>query len=419
MLQAQAFFSVMLTVGLVVARPRLGPTFRVGPAAAATVGVLVMRFTGLVDHRDLLSTAELMWRPLIAVASIMVTTAMAQRTGLMTWLAAVVERQSGGRITRLFTLVYVLGAATAAILNNDSAILLLTPLVVAVVRRRYPDRPALVPTFALAIFMAAGVAPLVVSNPMNMIVAAYGGIDFNEYAARMIPVAAAGWLAGYAVLRVVFRRALAQAGDAAEEAPPVRATRAQIHALCLVLAVMLTYPAVAYAGGPVWSVALAGAIAAVILGHLHETATPRAIVGGGVSWNILGFLVGVSLLGVGLRNAGVVQQLAVIYDRGGPQAVAVVSAIGSAVVNNHPMSIINMLALEHAPHATHADTLAALIGGDIGPRLLPMGSLAGLLWFEQLRRLKVDVSPLRFAAVGALVTVPGLVVSLAVLALVT
>jgi len=416
MLQAQAFFGVALTVGLVVARPRVGPTFRVGPGAASTLGVLVMLLTGLVDHRDLVGTAVMMWRPLVAVASIMVTTAVAQRTGLMTWLAAVVERWSGGRLTRLFTFVYLLGAATAAILNNDSAILLLTPLVVAVIRRRHPERPELVPTFALAVFMAAGVAPLVVSNPMNMIVAAYGGIDFNEYAARMIPVAAAGWATGYAVLRVVFRRALTPDGDVAGEAPLVRATRAQIHALCLVLGVMLAYPIVAYAGGPVWSVALAGAVAALALGRAHGTASPRAIVASGVSWNILGFLVGVSLLGVGLRNAGIVQQLAVIYERGGPHAVAVVSAIGSAVVNNHPMSIINMLALEHVPHAGHADTLAALIGGDIGPRLLPMGSLAGLLWFEELRRMKVDVSPLRFAAVGAAVTIPGLAVSLAVLA---
>ena len=383
-----------------------------------------MLAAGLVDHRDLGATMLLMWRPLVAVASIMVTTAVAQRAGLMDWLAAIVFTRSRGKVTTLFTLVYVLGAGTAAILNNDSAILLLTPLVVALVRRRYPGRPRLVVTFAFVVFMAAGVAPLVVSNPMNMIVAAYAGIDFNRYALRMIPIAVVGWVVGYVALRLLFRRGL---GEVAEQrgalpsltapAESLRPTRVQLQAMVLVLGVMLAYPIVAYAGGPVWSVALGGALAAVVLARAHRVSTPRAILETGVSWNILGFLVGVSLLGVGMRNAGFVQQLTRLYEDGGPNVIGGLSALGSAIFNNHPMSILNMLALEQVPGGGQTNALAALIGGDIGPRLLPMGSLAGLLWFEQLRRLDVKVSPLRFAAIGAVVTIPTLVVSLAALRL--
>src|SRR5439155_6682292 len=59
-------------------------------------------------------------------------------------------------------------------------------------RRCCPDRSDLVVPFAFAVFSAAGVAPLVISNPMNLIVADYAGISFNEYAARMVPIAIAG-----------------------------------------------------------------------------------------------------------------------------------------------------------------------------------------------------------------------------------
>ena len=59
----------------------------------------------------------------------------------------------------------------------------------------------------------------------------------------------------------------------------------------------------------------------------------------------------------------------------------------------------------------------ALIGGDLGPRLLPVGSLAGLLWLDALRRLKVDVSLVDFVRVGAAITVPTLAVSLWLLGL--
>jgi arsenical pump membrane protein len=68
------------------------------------------------------------------------------------------------------------------------------------------------------------------------------------------------------------------------------------------------------------------------------------------------------------------------------------------------------------PHVQQHHFLAALIGGDLGPRLLPMGSLAGLLWFASLRRLDVEVSVWRFIAIGATVTLPVLTLSLALLA---
>jgi arsenical pump membrane protein len=95
--------------------------------------------------------------------------------------------------------------------------------------------------------------------------------------------------------------------------------------------------------------------------------------------------------------------------------IGVVSSVGSALLNNHPMAILNALALDGVPGAGKREVLAALVGGDLGPRLLPMGSLAGLLWMESLRRQKVDISLRQFVHVGLWVTVPALIVSLAML----
>ena len=420
MIELPAYFSVLVTLGLVLTRPRFGSLFRVGPAFAAVAGVLVMLTFGVVDRADLIASARLMWRPLTAVASIMVTTAVARHTGLMDWLSSIAEARGGEDATRLFACVYGLSAVTAAVLNNDSAILLLTPLVITLVRRRYPAHPALVVPFAFAVFMAAGVAPLIVSNPMNMIVASYAGIDFNAYAAVMAPIALAGWLVGFAMLRLAFQRELRSAmGARAARVVHAPSTAAQREALVLVVLVLSLYPAVAYAGGPVWLVSAAGALLSLALAARHRVASPRRVLAEGVSWNILAFLVAVSVLGVGLRHVGVVQRLSVVYAHGGVAGIGVVSAIGSAIVNNHPMSIMNMVAMQAVPGAGPRETLAALIGGDLGPRLLPMGSLAGLLWFESLRQRDVQVSALRFAAVGAAVTLPTLAVSLGVLYLIT
>jgi arsenical pump membrane protein len=79
------------------------------------------------------------------------------------------------------------------------------------------------------------------------------------------------------------------------------------------------------------------------------------------------------------------------------------------------MSILNMLAL--GAHGSSRLLLAALVGGDIGPRLLPIGSLAGLLWMDVLRRSGVEISTGKFVRLGTIVLVPTLAISLVMLRL--
>jgi len=80
------------------------------------------------------------------------------------------------------------------------------------------------------------------------------------------------------------------------------------------------------------------------------------------------------------------------------------------------MALLHSLALADAPNRL---VFAALVGGDLGPRLLPIGSLAGLLWSHQLRQSGVVVPLGTFIRVGFVVTVPSLVASMIVLWLVT
>jgi arsenical pump membrane protein len=296
---------------------------------------------------------------------------------------------------------------TSTALNNDAAILLLTPLVVALVRRRAPGRPELVAPFAFAVFVAAGVAPLPVSNPMNMVVAGAAGIGLADYALRMLPVAAAGWLLSYALLALIFRRALA-APLAAPPADPPAATPTQRRTLALLAAVLVGYGVAGALAAPVWPVACAGALLA-----LGPRPDPGRLARS-VSWSTLAFLFAAMLLALALLDAGVVDRLRDHYAGAGPLGIGATSAAGSALLNNHPMAYINLLALDGRGHAA---VLAALVGGDLGPRLLPIGSLAGLLWLDCLRRAGVDLPLRRFVAVGALVTLPVLALSLSLLAL--
>ncbi len=418
--EALAYSTLALTVGLAISRPRLGlRAFRFTPGTAALVGVTVLLFAGVLSLDDLITSARIQWRPLLALTCIMAMTGVVREIGAFDRLALRIEAYARGTSpTRAFTVVFALSVITPSLLNNDAAILLLTPLVIVLTRRLYPGRPALTQAFAFAVFLAPGVAPFVISNPMNMIVAEFAGISFNGYAAVMLPISIAGALLTYAVLRVCFRRELAStiATPAVVTMPPRHA--AERPAVVLLLAVFAAYPVMAAFGGPIWLVSLAGAAACLALAWRYRVAPARKVFGH-VSPDILVFLWGVFLVVVGLKHVGLVDRLAALY-RVAPAGsleeigiVGTVAAIGSALVDNHPMSILNMMAL--GEHGGSRGLLAALIGGDIGPRLLPIGSLAGLLWIDLLRRAGVEISIGKFFKLGTMVLVPTLAVSLGML----
>jgi arsenical pump membrane protein len=415
MFQAVAYSTLALTVTLAVTRPRVGVRF--SPGSAALLGVLLLLATRLLTLGDLWTSAQIQWRPLLSLACIMVMTGVVQEVGAFERLASRLGRYARTTSTaRAFALVFVAGVVTPSLLNNDAAILLLTPLAVALARRLHPGNPKLVEVFAFTIFLAPGVAPLVVSNPMNMIVAEYAGLGFNRYAAVMAPISLAGALCTFLVLRLAFRKSLVGAPPPSlVEEPPRPRHPAERPALALLLAVFFAYPVAAALGGPIWMVTLAGALASLALASHFRVAGPRRVLGH-LSADILIFLWGVFLVVLGLRHVGVIDRLAALYhaapDGSGWQLglIGVGSALGSAVIDNHPMSILNMLAL--GAHGESRPLLAALVGGDLGPRLLPIGSLAGLLWMDLLRRAGVRVSVGRFIRLGTLVLIPTLALSL-------
>jgi arsenical pump membrane protein len=400
--------------------PPVGARGRAAPVAAALAVTALLLAAGLVDGHDLALVACCLWRPALTIASIMLMTTCAHRMGLLDRLAARIEPATRGPARRGFRAVFVLSALAAAALSNDGAILVLTPTVVALLRQVYPRRhAAFVVPFAFAVFCAAGVAPLVTSNPMNLMVAERAGIGFNAYALRMIPVALVGALTTYLVLGRLFREVLADVrpalGPPPAPLPPLRSAQwIVLAALALTLA---AYPVVSFAGGPLWAVALVGAV--VCVAATVGAGVPTAEIARGPAWEILPFLAGVLLLAIGLERLGVVGALAALYQAT-PAPVATVGAIaafGSALIDNHAMGVIGSLALERAG-GEPALILAALVGGDLGPRLSPIGSLAGLLWLGALRRSGVVIGTAQFVRVGVLVTAPTLVTTLATLWLV-
>jgi arsenical pump membrane protein len=388
------------------------------PAAGAVLGLLVALIGGAATSSDLEHAARELWRPMLVIVSIMATAACASELGVFAQLARWIEPRTRGPVRHAYRMVFALSAICAAVLSNDAAILMFTPVVIELIRQVYPKRfPTFAVPFAFAVFVAAGVAPLPTGNPMNLVVATRAGIHFNEYALHMIPVALAGWIVAYIALAWCFRDKLRDeepAGGRMKTVPPI--DRGSRIVLVVSAGSILSYPILALLHQPLWLVALPTAIICTTVAHFHGVRLRD--VARGVSWELLPFVFGVLVLAIALARVGVTDALGELYARSPAQipTVGTVAAIGSALINNHPMALMHSVTLADAPDAL---VYAALVGGDLGPRLLPIGSLAGLLWIHSLRVRGVYIPLVVFVRVGLIVTIPSLIVSLAVLWLVT
>ena len=235
-------FALALTVSLTLRRPVPPHGLRIGPGIAAALGVLVLVAVGDLHANDFREALEILWRPFIALASIMLMTGVAARVGTMEQLARVVIPRSGTSASRLFGLVFLLSLATAAVLNNDAAISLLTPMVVVL------DPPAR-PGHA---FAGAAVRVRRLHGRRRGAVRDFqpdehrrgrSGRDRLQRLRRAHgPGRSRRLLVTFLVLRRLFAAELAAAPAAAALGERAPWTPAQRHALDLVLAVLASYP---------------------------------------------------------------------------------------------------------------------------------------------------------------------------------
>jgi arsenical pump membrane protein len=309
----------------------------------------------------------------VLVAGLLLIGALAADDGLFEALGARLGRARLGGYTLLLALL-ALVAVVSALLNLDTAVVFLTPVLVHAARqRRLDERPFLYGS----VFMAnAGSLLLPGSNLTNLLVLRRDPQPGIAFATQMLPA----WITACTVTAacLTFAFQLGEGEPERTETPPLRlglGAGATLAAAALVVA--LPNPAL-----PVLTVGLAANACRRLWPRLNTRALALLFA-----------------LAVGLGSiARLWQAPAHLLDSGGTWTTAGVGAIASVLLNNLPAAVL----LSAQPPA-HSDAL--LLGLDLGPNLAVTGSLSAVLWLQAARSVDAQPSITTYTRLG-LVLVP-------------
>jgi arsenical pump membrane protein len=338
---------------------------------------------------------------------------LARAARLFDWVAVRILRLSGGSGGKLLGLVYLAGVVVTALLSNDTTVVVLTPAVLAALRRS--DADPLPHLYACAFVANAASFILPVSNPANLVVFGSTLPALRPWIGAFGPAAAASVALTFAVLFVVFRRGLRRpfSSDDGEVTLPSGAGAAA----WLVAGATAALAVSAWIGLDVGYTALAAAlIASAALGWRDRYTAIAAL--RNVEWTIVLLVAGLFVIVTALDRTGAIgiarnvlhHADAMGFVRGNLFAGAA-TTVAANLFNNLPVGLVAGFALQ-STQLTPALAHATLVAVDLGPNLSVTGSLATLLWLLVLRREGIAVSPWRFLALGAVVLTPALAASL-------
>jgi arsenical pump membrane protein len=350
------------------------------------------------------------------LTGMMLLSETARQEGLFDWLAALATKGARGSASRLFLLIYAVGAVVTTFLSNDATAVVLTPAVAAAIKTAKVKNP-LPYLFICALIANAASFVLPISNPANLVI--YGGHTppLLQWLPRFAIPSALSILATFVILRLTQSRALKAEEVASDVTLPELSSAGKLAGL----GIGLTAVALLTSSGLGLQLGLPAAICGVMTAiavMILKRSSPWPMVKG-VCWAVLPLVAGLFVLVEALDKTGLIRIIAdLLRDAAQRSELETVWGAGGLIafacnlINNLPAALIAGTAVQ-AAHAPERLTSAIVVGVDIGPNLSVTGSLATILWLTALRREDINVSAWAFLNLGFLVMPPALLLALA------
>lgn len=412
----------------------------------SSFGAIATLALGLVELHDLGVIFLLIWDSALTLIALIVISFCLQGLGFFEWLIFYVLKfcadsrttnpESRAHLSaalcintrKAFVALILLSAVLSAVLANDGAVLVLTPLVLGLFLRAKNALPLQIIAFLFATAFVCDISsnPLIISNLTNIITAHFHALGFAEFARTMfLPNLFAVF--GVTALFLLFFRAPLRAPliFRTPSKPKLQNALFALHCALLVVFIasfflsthfdlLLSLNCAIYAG--------------ILLITLWRKSRQKAIATmKKAPFGIIVFVFGLFVVVFAVQKLDFTQvqnalfhALIGLYDKSevlGIFCVASVSALGSSVINNLPMVLFGNLAIDeffgtqtlaiaqnlqnlaqnfdtqsYANLATQSQNLkesfiyAHLLGCNIGSKLTHIGSLCTLLWLSLIAK---------------------------------
>ncbi|WP_219833998.1 ArsB/NhaD family transporter [Paenibacillus sp. R14(2021)] len=387
----------------------------VNEAIPAMVGALIVLLSGSVSLSDLGQITETIGGAAVTIIATIVMAIVLESFGFFYWAADLLMKKARGSGIRLFWLTNLFCFLMTLFVNNDGSILITTPILLMLLQNMGLKNHQKIPyLLSGALIATASSAPIGVSNIVNLIALKIVHMSLYLHTAMMFVPASLGLLLLTGLLYLTFYKTL-------PKTLPIRANMSLMpgshplqgvfasgrsnafmrNVLIFVFCVRVSLFAASYIGFPVSLMAVIGSSALLLWRWFYLKITPLDMLKK-TPWYILIFAFGMYVIIYGLNNIGLTDYLIKLLHPIVSGSLLNASVLMGALLsllsnlfNNHPALMVGTLTLTHMgldPLTLKISYLASVIGSDVGSLLLPIGTLATLMWMHIVRKGGVRIT---------------------------
>ena len=413
---------VYLAGGIFLVAYALIATERFDRTLVALLGGLLVVALGIIDQHQAIDAID--FNVIFLLAGMMVIANGLAKTGFFEYVAARAIHVSRGDPFRLLILLSILTAFLAAVLDNVTTVVLLTPVTLSLARTM---RVSPLPYLLSQVFASniGGTATLI-GDPPNILIGSAAGLDFGAFLVNLAPVVLV-IMVGFLVLMAIFFRGRLEDDatrlDRLAELDPASAIKdrpTMLRALVVLGLTIVGFLVHSMIGLEAATIALLGATVLMLVGPIDPHDALRD-----VEWNTLFFFVGLFMLIEAIVHVGIVGGIATgLADAvGGDLTVATMailwfSAIASAIVDNIPYTATAIPIVQGLIDAGLANDVlwwALALGACLGGNLTIVGASANIVVANLAERDGHKITFWQFFRYGSAVVALSLIVSTAYL----
>lgn len=396
----------------------------------SSFGAIAALALGLVELHDLGVIFALIWDSALTLIALIVISFCLQGLGFFEWLIFWVlkfcadsphlntqnleSRAHSSAILHIstrkaFVALILLSAILSAVLANDGAVLVLTPLVLGLFLRAKNATSLQIIAFLFATAFVCDISsnPLIISNLTNIITAHFHSLGFAEFALAMLLPNLFGIFGALILFLVLFRAPLrAPLTFRTPSKPKLQNALFALHCATLAVFIASFFLSTHFDLPLSLNCAVYAGILLITLWHKSRQKAISTLKK--APFGIILFVFGLFVVVFSVQKLDFTEAqntlfhaLIAFYDKSevlGIFCVASVSALGSSVINNLPMVLFGNLAIsdffqsvQHfdAKNLKESFIYAHLLGCNIGSKLTPIGSLCTLLWLSLIAKSSI------------------------------